>query len=185
MWFLNYLKKKNKPWRGGDRPSATSLHTTVKLTKISVSAARTFNHPYERYANFRFEIRLEGEIEDNMPIGHQIDSARESAENIAENHKLEILDELQQQQQRELIRESIATAREHQRHAAEIEEQIASGKLANYYVDVLKGQLDEITKIPEWEAKLAAMPSPRLLPEREIHPGHEDHPDTHNDNGTF
>lgn len=185
MWFWSYLKKKNKPWMSGDRHSATSLHTTVKPTKISVSAARTFNHPFERYANFRFEIRLEGEIKDNMPIGHQIDSARQSAENIAENHKLEILEELHRQQEREIIRRSIAVAREHQSNAAGIEEEIASGALSEYYVNILKGQLAEVAKIPEWEAKLAAMPAPRLLPEREIHPGHEDHPDTHNDNGTF
>lgn len=36
----------------------------MKITRIHASAGRTFNHPTEQYANFRFDLHFEAEIED-------------------------------------------------------------------------------------------------------------------------
>jgi hypothetical protein len=37
----------------------------MKATKITVSAGRTFNHPFEQYANFRAHAEIEYNLEDN------------------------------------------------------------------------------------------------------------------------
>jgi len=80
----------------------------MKLTKVTVTASRTFNHPYESYANFRHSITLEGEIEEGLSIQPQIDALREEAEINAENHKRQILADLDLIQERNSLTRTVA-----------------------------------------------------------------------------
>ncbi len=148
----------------------------MKLTKVTVSASRTFNHPYERYANFRFEIRLEGEVEEGLSIQQQIDSMREEAEANAENHKRQILADLELERERDLLVGDINRVSRLDRSETELTS--LDPEVSEWMRDQARACLNEIDALPELRAKLEAMPKPRLLPEMEIHPGHPDHPNT-------
>lgn len=122
----------------------------MKITHITVSASRTFNHPHERYANFRFEIRQEAELsEDDAEEARQ--ALLISTERAAEAHKARILVELERVQQIEDLRWTA--------HHGATEEQ----------------KQEAIAKI----ARLEAEPTLLFEAEKHIHPGHPDHPETH------
>jgi hypothetical protein len=150
----------------------------MKLTKVTVTASRTFNHPFERFANFRFSITLEGEIEEGLSIQPQIDALREEAEINAENHKRQILADLDLIQERDSL---VGTIR-HLEHLSATREQIAAKatdeSLQDWVKENAERALEELDRLPELRAKLEAMPKPKLIPEPEIHPGHKDHPAT-------
>lgn len=63
----------------------------MQIKSISVSAARTFNHPFERYANFRFELSLNAELHDGEDPLKAVSVLQEQAEIAAETHKVRIL----------------------------------------------------------------------------------------------
>lgn len=86
----------------------------LAITSIRASASRTFNHPTERYANFRHEITYVAELERSATISEILDASlalRRLAEDTAETHKRDILADIAQEQQRADLQKSLASAR--------------------------------------------------------------------------
>lgn len=87
----------------------------MKLAFMRVTAARTFNHPTERDAAFRHEFTLMAVLdeEDQTPEGAEAVSfnLRRSAEVIAENHKRDVLADIEQEAKRERLEANLLTAR--------------------------------------------------------------------------
>ena len=150
----------------------------MKITHVTISAGRTFNHPYERYANFRFDITLKGEVQNEINVGPEIDELRQAAENIAEMHKRQILDECNNLQTIQNLKSQIESASLGEGREAEFEAIIADESIPEWNKNEAKYNLMQLRELPNRIAQLEAIPKPRLLPELEIHPGHPDHPAT-------
>ena len=66
----------------------------MTITRIQVTAGRTFNHPYEQFSNLRREVGLEASLAEG---DNPIDSTKElqaRAEGLVEDHKQGILKSL-------------------------------------------------------------------------------------------
>ncbi len=150
----------------------------MKIKKVEVTASRTFNHPYERFANFRHSITLEGEIEEGIPIQQQIDGLREEAEAQAESHKRQILADLDLIRERESLASQIRRLENLSATRDQTAAEAASEAVPDWQRNNAAQMLEQLDGLPALRAKLEAMPQPRLIPEPEIHPGHDEHPDT-------
>lgn len=215
---------------------------SLPIAEIHLSTGRTFNHPFERYANLRFDIKVVIHADAAGIIVNGFDDNKFNAllaagEQRAEQHKADILHDLEVQQQhteaqRELAKAEQWTAR---RDAAidnlnQIYSAIASisewpamtkprrsqliefaygpyggGYLSGHETELSESQAGRLAddlnssrktyekaaqteeaegpgKVAAARAKLAALPKLRLLQpldvEKEIHPGHPDHPET-------
>lgn len=69
----------------------------LKITQVSVMAARTFNNPYEAYSNFRPSVTMTAELTEGQKAEEVLYSLQQAAERIVENHKQRILLELETQ----------------------------------------------------------------------------------------
>jgi len=67
----------------------------LKVTQVSVMAARTFNNPYEAYSNFRPSVTMTAELTEGQKPEEVLYALQQSAERIVENHKHRILNELE------------------------------------------------------------------------------------------
>lgn len=155
----------------------------MKITSIEASASRTFNHPHERYANFRFSFRFSAQVDEGDDPAAAFNTLRMMAENGAEIHKQDILRELEQEQMRDRLGPEIDHAKQAPERIAAFEKRLATDEgIDDYERKMLQRQIDhcqeQIKNLPELEAQLAAIPAPRLLPLPELHPGHPDHPET-------
>lgn len=180
----------------------------MEITSITVSSGRTFNHPHERYANFRFDLHLAA----NLSPGEDAESCRlelqQLAEQSAEQHKREILTECRRHEIRrqltqklnDLLAEAEATPKRianRVAEAAELELYQAGGDKPGWFHDYpgmssadgfrqLESELDRLrqlaaslpAKISEIRSRLAALPEPKLLPAPDLHAGHPDSADT-------
>lgn len=59
----------------------------MNVTKISVSAGRTFNHPFERFSNFRPGVTLEAEVGPGEDYQAAAKTLQAKAEGLAEDLK--------------------------------------------------------------------------------------------------
>lgn len=75
---------------------AESTMAKLKVTQVSVMAARTFNHPYEQYSNFRPSVTMVAEVTKGQKAEEIVYALQQAAEKMAENHKQRILGELEQ-----------------------------------------------------------------------------------------
>jgi hypothetical protein len=77
----------------------------MKITHITVSAARTFNHPYEEYANFKpgLNITVSLDEDDEKLKFEHIRELQRMAEQLMEEYKLKILNELKMMERRQII----------------------------------------------------------------------------------
>ena len=88
----------------------------MDITKITVTAGRTFNHPHEQYSNLRPEVTLEASLAPGENYHEAVQLLQSRAEGLVEDHKqgmlrsIESLYQLSEQQsemqglQRELQR---------------------------------------------------------------------------------
>lgn len=129
----------------------------MKITHIHVTAGRGFNHPYEQYANFKFDLHFQAELEEGEDHKLATQQLQAEAENAAEAHKAAILDDLKRK--------------------AMIESQIES---LNQLKRLQKQNYDRTEEIEKAEKRLAELTSKPLLLSNTavLHPGHPDHPDT-------
>lgn len=67
----------------------------MKITNIDVSAGRTFNHPYESYSNFRFDLSLRAELGPDDDPGEVLRVLQAQAESAAEQHKRTLLKDVE------------------------------------------------------------------------------------------
>lgn len=63
----------------------------MKITQITVSAGRTFNHPYESYANFRPEVTMTATLPDGADADQAVRDLQAKAETLVEQHKRNLL----------------------------------------------------------------------------------------------
>ena len=59
----------------------------MRVTEITVSAGRTFNHPYEDYSNLRPHVTLKAEIEEGEDWLSRVKHLQARAEGLVEEHK--------------------------------------------------------------------------------------------------
>lgn len=128
----------------------------MTIKAIHVTAGRTFNHPFESYANFKFDLSFQAELAPGEDHLTSLAALQVQAETLADEHKEKILSDVQRRRQIERINDQLEDMRRNVRHLAAGEEQIA-----------------------KLEAELTALTSqPLLLASKQVHPGHDEHPDT-------
>lgn len=130
----------------------------MKLTLIAVTAARGFNHPYEQFANFKFDLHLAANLEPDEDPDEAILKLQTNAEEAAEKHKARILADCKRKREIESVLENLRFAKRKQAESEESKQAIA-----------------------DLEAKLTALTSqPLMIGDKTIHAGHDDHPATDN-----
>lgn len=75
----------------------------MKITSITVSAGRTFNHPHEQYSNLRPEVVLHATLADGDDALSASKVLQAQAEQLVEDHKnslLKSIEELHQMSER-------------------------------------------------------------------------------------
>ncbi len=72
------------------KPDSDKL-AKLKVTQVSVMAARTFNHPHEAYSNFRPSVTMTAELLQGQKAEEVLYDLQQAAERIIENHKQRIL----------------------------------------------------------------------------------------------
>lgn len=137
----------------------------MQLTTLTVSAGRTFNHPTERFANYRFDLHLTSNVMPGQDAFKFLSALQTQAEHAAETHKARIL------------------------KACELQHQITMAKgcleSINRGWETFLDEAHKITRLDEIQARIgklqAELAALGLLPAPDLHPGHPDHPDTGND----
>lgn len=128
----------------------------MKIRNIQITAGRGFNHPREAYANFKFDLTLQAELEEGEDAGAALVALQTQGERAAEQYKEKILADVERAAQIQALAENLAFEK---RKAFDSE---VSQK-----------------RIAEMEERLAALTStPLLLTDKTIPAGHIDHPDT-------
>lgn len=136
----------------------------MNITSIQVSAGRTFNHPHEPYANFRFDLHLKADLNLLDDSTGCLKFLQSRAEKMADEHKEFILDRCELQNEREQLRYQISNL---MRPIAEWEDTTPEARAA----DLEKAKARLITVLQELGIYSADEPC--------LHPGHPDHPETH------
>lgn len=76
----------------------------MTITKITVTAGRTFNHPHEQFSNLRPEVTLEATLAEGANPVEAVKALQAQAEGLVEDHKqgmLRSLEELYQLTERQ------------------------------------------------------------------------------------
>lgn len=76
----------------------------MKITQITVTAGRTFNHPHEQYSNLRPEVVLTASLDEGEDPGAAARELQAKAEGMVEDHKqglLRSIEELHQLTERQ------------------------------------------------------------------------------------
>lgn len=97
----------------------------MKIVEITVHAGRTFNHPYEQYANFKPGLSLRATLEDGEDPEAATKALQERAERMAEEQKQQILADLHQLERQARITSSIAAT---ERQIERLQQELASLK---------------------------------------------------------
>lgn len=67
----------------------------MKVTRITVNAGRTFNHPYENYSNLRPSVEMTATLDDGDNPNECAKALQARAEELVENHKRHLLSSLE------------------------------------------------------------------------------------------
>lgn len=68
----------------------------MNITQISVTAARTFNHPHEQYSNLRPEVVLTATLAPGENVGAATKKLQAQAEGMVEDHKQGMLKSIEE-----------------------------------------------------------------------------------------
>lgn len=68
----------------------------MKITEITITAARTFNHPHEQYSNLRPEVVLRASVAEGEDPVHCVRELQSQAEGLVEDHKQGMLRSLEE-----------------------------------------------------------------------------------------
>jgi hypothetical protein len=85
----------------------------MKITEITVHAGRTFNHPFEQYANFKPGLSLRATLSEEDDVEQATKALQLIAEQLAEGQKQQILADLRQLERQARITSSIAATERH------------------------------------------------------------------------
>ena len=67
------------------------LETPMKITQITVTAGRTFNHPHEDYSNLKPQITLHAVLEEKDDAQEAAKALQRQAEQLVEDQKQNML----------------------------------------------------------------------------------------------
>lgn len=68
----------------------------MNITKIKVTAGRTFNHPYEQFSNLRPEVTMEADLSPGEDATAAVKELQARAEGAVEDHKQGLLKSLEE-----------------------------------------------------------------------------------------
>jgi len=68
----------------------------MQVTEISVSAGRTFNHPYEDYSNLKPHLTLKAALDEGEDPAAVAKDLQAKAEQLVEDHKQNMLKSLEE-----------------------------------------------------------------------------------------
>jgi len=68
----------------------------MKITTITVSAGRTFNHPYEQYSNLRPEVTMTATLEEGEDPAAATKELQSRAEGLVEDHKRGLMSSIEE-----------------------------------------------------------------------------------------
>lgn len=68
----------------------------MKITTITVTAGRTFNHPHEQYSNLRPEVAMTATLEEGDDPTTAIQNLQARAEQLVEDHKSGLLKSIEE-----------------------------------------------------------------------------------------
>jgi hypothetical protein len=68
----------------------------MKVTEITVTAGRTFNHPHESYSNLRPSVTMKATLDDGEHTDSAIKALQAKAEQLVEDHKANLLSSLEE-----------------------------------------------------------------------------------------
>jgi predicted nuclease with TOPRIM domain len=71
----------------------------MQVTHITVSAGRTFNHPYEQFSNLRSHVELAAELAPGEEAEASAKVLQAKAEKLAEEHKQHLLNSIHELQE--------------------------------------------------------------------------------------
>lgn len=89
----------------------------MRVTEITVSAGRTFSHPYESYSNLRPHVTLKAEIAEGENFQDCVKDLQAQAEGLIEEHKRTILTSLHELWKLKNLDERAAALKEQITHA--------------------------------------------------------------------
>jgi hypothetical protein len=67
----------------------------MRVTEITVTSGRTFNHPHESYSNLRPSVTLKASLDDSDDPDAATKALQAKAERLVEDHKTLLLDSLE------------------------------------------------------------------------------------------
>lgn len=68
----------------------------MKITTITVTAGRTFNHPHEQYSNLRPEVTMSATLENGEDPHVAVRDLQQRAEGLVEDHKRSLLNSIEE-----------------------------------------------------------------------------------------
>ena len=68
----------------------------MKINTITVTAGRTFNHPYEQYSNLRPEVVLTATLDEGEDSSAATRDLQQRAEGLVEDHKRSLLHSIEE-----------------------------------------------------------------------------------------
>lgn len=80
----------------------------MKVTEITVTSGRTFNHPHEQYSNLRPSVTLKATLDDSDSFENATKALQAKAERLVEDHKALLLDSLNRIWEQDQIDDQIA-----------------------------------------------------------------------------
>jgi hypothetical protein len=117
----------------------------MKVTEVTVSAGRTFNHPYESYSNLRPNVTLKAVLEGEEDYAAAVQTLQAKAEALVEEHKqhmLRSLEELERleryQQEVQSLEHSIRQSQERLDRLRQDTHALTAGPSTETPLDVLK-----------------------------------------------
>lgn len=138
------------------------------IQEITVHAGRTFNHPYERSANFRFDFSLKAQLQEGDDFAQYLVTLQRAAEIQADEHKAMILGECERLHKIEDLQYLQRNLKAEQPEWMNEEEPAE--------------RAEKLARVETELAQLMALP-PYAYAETDkvIHPGHPDHEETTSD----
>lgn len=138
------------------------------IQEITVHAGRTFNHPYERYSNFRFDFSLKAQIQEGDDFAQCLVTLQRAAEIQADEHKSMLIGDCERLKKIQDLQYLQRNLKAEQPEWMEKEPPTE--------------RAEKLAKVEAALAELMALPSYAYAKtEKEIHPGHPDHEETTTD----
>lgn len=95
----------------------------MKINTITITAGRTFNHPYEQYSNLRPEVVLIASLEEGDDAQACVRELQARAETLVEDHKNGLLKSIEELHELGQLRaEMLSLGSQVERHQQRLEE---------------------------------------------------------------